>query len=137
MTTMMPRPPLTISEADFDRLYTLANDVRRRSPNPEIAEYLLDELERADQVPPEAMPADVVAMGSQVRYRDEATGRERTVTLVFPGVEDAATGAVSILTPVGAALIGMRPGARIDWTAPSGDQRILTVLEVRPPERSQ
>lgn len=64
-------------------------------------------------------------------------GGERTVTLVFPGVEDAATGAVSILTPVGAALIGMRPGARIDWTAPSGDQRILTVLEVRPPERSQ
>lgn len=126
----LARPPVFVTPEDFRRLYTLAEDALRRSP--ETAGYLLDELERARQVPAAELPPDAVGMGSRVRYRDDATGRERTVTLVFPGEENAGSGAVSILTPVGAALLGMRPGASIDWTTPGGQRRTLTVLEVAP-----
>lgn len=125
------RPPIFVTPEDFRRLYALAEEAGRRAP--ETAAYLLDELERAEQVPPADLPPDAVSMGSRVTFRDDATGRERTVRLVFPGEESADTGAVSILAPVGAALFGMRPGAAIDWTTPGGQPRTLTVLEVSPP----
>lgn len=129
--TVATRPPVFVTPEDFRRLYTLAEDAERRTPA--VAAYLLDELERAQQVPAADLPPDAVGMGSRVTYRDEATGRERSVTLVFPGEESADAGAVSILTPVGAALFGMRPGAAIDWTTPGGQPRTLTVLAVAPP----
>ncbi|GAA0589787.1 nucleoside diphosphate kinase regulator [Caenispirillum bisanense] len=131
--TTVARPPVFVTPEDFNRLYTLAEDAARRVPA--VADYLLDELERATQVPAAQLPPDAVTMGSRVRYRDDATGRERTVTLVFPGEENADAAAVSILTPVGAALFGMRAGAAIDWQTPGGERRTLTVLEVEPPRR--
>ncbi len=127
------RPPLFVTPEDFRRLYTLAEDATRRMPA--VSGYLLDELERATQVPVDQLPPDAVTMGSRVTYRDDATGRERAVTLVFPGEENADAAAVSILTPVGAALFGMRPGAVIDWQTPAGQNRTLTVLAVEPPRR--
>tara|TARA_R110000751_G_scaffold31160_4_gene79458 strand:- start:54501 stop:54833 length:333 start_codon:yes stop_codon:yes gene_type:complete len=96
------------------------------------AESLLVEMERARVVPDAKLPADSVRMGSRVRYvteRDE----ERAVTLVYPVDADIAAGKVSVLTPVGAALIGMRAGKSISWTARDGRTNVLTVTAVEQP----
>ncbi len=67
-------------------------------------------------------------MGSEVEFRDDSTGKVQTVTLVFPGDADIAERKISVLTPVGTALIGMRAGDSITWEARDGDLRRLTVL---------
>src|SRR5690606_6884419 len=84
-----------------------------------VAEALEDELVRADVREPGAIPADVVTMNSQVVCVD-ADGNEQTVRLVFPNEADAATGKVSVLAPVGAALLGLTAGQSIEWPLPGG-----------------
>ena len=79
---------------------------------------------------PEEMPADVVTMHSLVRFVDEDNGEEQTVTLVYPFEADAALGRVSVLAPIGTALLGLRVGQRIDWQVPSGGTRRLRVVQV-------
>jgi regulator of nucleoside diphosphate kinase len=78
------------------------------------------------------MPADVVNIGSEVLFRDEVTGREQRVTIVLPQHADIARQRISVLTPIGAALIGLARGASIGWETREGKPRRLTVLEVRP-----
>lgn len=121
------RPPILISDVDAERLTGLA--LQHEGVNP-AADLLLDELERA-QVRPEAkMPADVVGMNAVVKFVDEAHGQARTVQLVYPTDADITAGKVSILTPVGAGLIGLRPGQAILWPDRSGERRVLRILEV-------
>jgi regulator of nucleoside diphosphate kinase len=72
-------------------------------------------------------------MNSEVEFRDETTGRVRTITLVYPEDADISHGKVSVMTPVGTALIGLRAGHSITWEAPSGEMRELTVNSVRVP----
>ena len=72
----------------------------------------------------------VVTMGSLVEFRDDDTGRTRTVNLVYPDQADLADGRLSVLSPVGAALIGLSVGQSIEWQTPSGGWRSLTVLQV-------
>lgn len=124
-------PPLIMSEADHEALASLV--AATETLDPAVADYLDRELNRARLVPPGKVPADVTAMGRSVTYRDEATGRTRVVTLVYPGEQDASTGRISVLTPVGAALIGMRVGQTIAWADHMGGIRNLTVLEVSSP----
>src|SRR5690606_24096092 len=93
-------------------------------------EYLADELSRAHIVPDEAAAPEVVRMGSKVTYREDSSGRVRTVTLVFPKDANIYQQRISILTPIGAALIGLRPGQSIDWPTPGGGTETLTVLSV-------
>jgi regulator of nucleoside diphosphate kinase len=69
-------------------------------------------------------------MGSQVEFRDDTTGQVRSVTLVYPHEADLAAGKISVLTPIGAALIGLSASQSIEWQAPSGGWRSLTVLKV-------
>jgi regulator of nucleoside diphosphate kinase len=76
------------------------------------------------------MPGDVINIGSQVRFRDEVTGREQAVTIVLPPEANIAAGRVSVLTPIGAALIGLRTGAAIGWETRDGEERRLKVLAV-------
>lgn len=127
ITTFMLNPPITLGEADHRRLLALTE----AGAGP--AEDLLAEIERAEVVPGEWLPADVVRMGSGVRYRT-ADGEERAVTLVYPGKADIASGRVSVLTPIGTALIGLRRGQSITWIARDGSRRVLTVLAVFDPE---
>jgi regulator of nucleoside diphosphate kinase len=82
-------------------------------------------------LPSAEMPGDVVNIGSEVSFRDEVRGREQTVTVVLPADADIAKGRVSVLTPIGAALIGLRAGASIGWETREGEERRLTVLAVR------
>ena len=93
-------------------------------------ENLQAELDRADVLPAADVPDDVVTMHSQVYYVDETTGERRAVTLVYPHEADIAKGRVSVLAPVGAALLGLSTGQSIDWGFPHGVRRRLRVLEV-------
>lgn len=124
MTTTMPA--IRILAADYDRLVALAEGAASRAP--ETAFFLQGELDRAHLVIHEGVAA--VQMGSRVRYRDHGTERVHDVRLVYPTEADIADGRVSILSPVGAALIGLEEGASISWRDNAGQEKTLTVLEV-------
>jgi len=94
---------------------------------------LLDELDAASILPDHLVPADVVTMNSLVIYRDLDTGLEANIQLVYPEEADAAGGRISILAPVGAALIGLRVGERIEWPLPNRHRRVLEVVSVSHP----
>lgn len=123
------KPDIIVSDADQHRLTVLATSALDRIP--EVAEELLNEMERARVVPANAMPATAVQMDSTVVYRAD-DGRERRVQLVFPGQADIDAGKISILTPIGTALIGLSEGQAITWLARDGHRRSMTVLRVEP-----
>lgn len=97
---------------------------------------LQGELDRAVVVSSEAVPPDVVTMNSRVVYSDETSDVQRVVTIVFPSDADASEGRVSVLSPIGTALLGLSVGQAIDWDFPDGSRRRLRVDElVHQPER--
>lgn len=104
-------PPITLTRSDCDRLDRLAS-AAAASPT---SDFLAREVARATVVPSDNAPCDVVAMGSTVTFRDDTTAQDRTVMLVYPDEADVAQGRISILTPVGAALIGLSVGQSIEW----------------------
>jgi regulator of nucleoside diphosphate kinase len=91
----------------------------------------VEEADRADLVPVGRLPADVVALGSHVVFIDQGNGVTRDVQLVLPPEADIGKGRISILSLVGAGLIGLRAGQSIDWPLQDGRLRRLTVMEVR------
>jgi len=121
------RPRIVISANEHARLLSIAEAAARN--NSEVAEYLSEELHRAEVV--EQCADHIVQMGSTVTYRDDATGRTRTLTLVYPAEANIEQQRISVLTPVGAALIGMSPAQSITWPGPGGSSGTLTVLDVR------
>jgi len=126
----MRRPTIIISESEHDILVGLATRSARR--HPEAARLLMEEADRADLVPATRMPRDVVALGSSVVFADESTGVTRSVQLVLPPEADIGQGRISILSLVGAGLIGLQAGQAIDWPTQDGTLRRLTVLSVEP-----
>lgn len=122
-------PPITIRQADLERLAQLAEAATETSPA--TAEFLAGEIERATVVPDTAPLTGIVAMESEVIFRDDATGVQKQVTLVYPKAADIEAGRISVLTPIGAALIGLSAGQAISFVTPSGERRSLTVMEVR------
>ncbi|MDH7786421.1 regulator of nucleoside diphosphate kinase [Ochrobactrum sp. 19YEA23] len=121
------KPNIVVSDVDYERLMGLANSVAEQ--HEEIADELMAELDRAKVVPAKRLPQNVVHMGSVVEFRSN-DGHERRVTLVYPGEADIAQGKVSILTPIGTALIGLAPGQSISWTARDGRAHELNVINV-------
>jgi regulator of nucleoside diphosphate kinase len=94
------------------------------------------ELDRAIVVSSVAVPPDVATMNSMVRYVDESSGEQRTVFLVYPERADGSAGKISVLAPVGTALLGLSEGQAIEWGFPDGSRRRLKLLEViHQPER--
>ena len=124
----LPRPPLVICDADYDLIANLALSIEARLPT--LARQLLDEIDRAEIVPVLELPQNVVALGSEVEFEDESSGARRTVRLVTPGKADIEQGRISILTSVGAGLIGMAAGAQISWPRPDGTDRKLRIVHV-------
>lgn len=122
------KPTITMTRSDHERLSRLAESFTR---NPAVADQLLAELERARVVEDGLIAADVVRMGSKLRFTTHS-GKGRRVTLVFPGEADIAEGKVSILTPIGVALIGLSVGQSIDWTARDGRIHRLTIESIGP-----
>ena len=125
------KPPIHLIEAEYDLIADLALGIGRQSP--ELSKLLLDEIDRAELHSAEDMPADVVTIGSEVVVLDEHKGAERTLRLVLPGEADVDAGRVSILTSIGAGLIGLRVGQSISWPYPNGDRRMLKILAVTRP----
>ena len=121
------KPAITTTRSDHERLSRLAESYLARTP--QVAEELLAELDRARIIDDGRIAADVVRMGSSLRFTSDL-GEDRQVTLVFPGEADIAEGKVSVLTPIGAALIGLSVGQSIDWTARDGRVHRLTVESV-------
>ncbi len=123
-------PTIVVSESDYERLTGLATAALDRLPD--VARELLDEMERAEIVGAPAVPATVVRMGSSVTFRPDS-GPARRVTLVYPAEEDIARSRVSVMTPIGAALIGLSQGQSIEWSARDGRRHELTVQAVEAP----
>jgi regulator of nucleoside diphosphate kinase len=118
---------IIVADQDYMRLLPLIHD-----------HPLLDELGRAIVVAMEQMPPEIARINSQVIYVDESTGVSRSVELVFPEDADIATGKVSVLAPVGSALLGLSVGDSIDWPFPNGKERRLRVVSIaQPVENSQ
>lgn len=128
----LTRPPIILSETEADRLSALA--LQAETTAPQVAGLLLEEIERAEIRPDTAMPSHVARMHSVVRFAGE-DGRPRSVLLVYPAEADIAAGKVSILTHVGAGLIGLSPDQAIPWPDRDGRERTLKVLDVTAPER--
>lgn len=126
------RPRIVITTGEHTLLTGLAE--RALEHDSPIGEYLAEELSRAFIVPDDACAANVVRMGSTVTYREDSSGRVRTVTLVFPKDANIDQHRISILTPIGAALIGLSPAQTIEWPTPGGTMETLTVLNVTNPE---
>lgn len=124
-------PPIILGVTDVERLSALALQAEHSAPL--AAGLLLDEIERADVRPDADVPDDVVRLGSSVEFVDEAHGHRRTVRLVYPAQADIAAGLVSVMTPVGAGLIGLSPGQSILWPDRDGQARSLRILAVAPP----
>ena len=93
-----------------------------------MADALNEELDRAQMCTPETMPHDVVTMNSQVKFRNLTTGEELTRTLVYPAQMTDSSAQLSVLAPVGAALLGLRTGDTIHWELPGGASAHLEVL---------
>jgi regulator of nucleoside diphosphate kinase len=121
------QPPIVLSSLDLKRLEALLDTM---SPaEAERHEALAAELVRAQVVEPASMPADVVTMNSRVTFEDEAAAESTTLTLVYPAAAGAA-GTISILAPVGSALLGLTKGQHIEWPTPDGRGRRLRVLDI-------
>ncbi len=121
-------PAITLSVSDFARLQNLAAGAM--SSSPDLASFLQRELNRATIVPRDRTPS-AVKMGSLVRFRDDFSGRIRQVRLVYPAEADPQSGKISVLTPVGAALIGLSAGQTMGWRDRKGRKKTLTVLDVK------
>lgn len=132
---MTEATPITLLEEDFAKLSALvANRVTGRDAD--AAEQLEAEIERARVVPAGEAPRDLVTMNSRVQFKDERTGRTRVVQLVYPADADAAAGRVSVLAPIGAALLGLSVGQRIEWPLPNGAMAAVEIIGVEPAEPS-
>lgn len=120
------RPDIIVSNEDHEQLVELALQALERSPG---AATLLQELERAKVVPASELPPTVVAMNTQLDFEYDGA-RYRDFKLVYPNCADIAEGSISVLTPVGAALIGLSKGQSMWWPGSSRKIHRLTVLDV-------
>ncbi|MBT9246118.1 nucleoside diphosphate kinase regulator (plasmid) [Gemmobacter fulvus] len=136
MTTIPNSPSARLPKIHLDkslvgRFEALASAMMRRSP--EVGERLMDEIARAKLVAPGKLRDDIVTIGSEVTYRDLGTGRLQTVSVVYPEDADIDQHRISVLTPVGVALLGLSPGAAISWITRDDETRQLEVVTVKPP----
>ncbi|TDR90354.1 nucleoside diphosphate kinase regulator [Enterovirga rhinocerotis] len=124
------RPKITLTRSDHARLTALANGLPDQSSA--LADELLFELERARIVKDGSLGPKIVRVGSTLSFRPD-NGPARTVTLVYPPDADIERSRISVMTPIGAALIGLSEGQSIDWRDRTGGAHVLEVLDVQAP----
>lgn len=133
----MDREPILITRADAEKLKTLLQESKysqyRGTP---YIKMLQAELERARLLDPAQIPADVITMNSRVILEDLEDGDQSTYTLVYPEQADPAQGKISVLAPVGTAMLGYRVGDVFEWTTPGGARKIKVVEILFQPEAS-
>jgi regulator of nucleoside diphosphate kinase len=125
---MQHTPEIIVTEHDLTRLRTLIASAP--SAQEDAADRLDQELSRARIVAVPELPSDVVTMNSRVRFEDLETHDEREITLVYPQDADIEAGKVSVLAPIGGALLGLRVGQVIEWPVPRNRNKSIRVLEV-------
>lgn len=117
---------IRITARDMERLRELIEDAKRGDPRKALELKDLEaELDRAILVPDEEMPDDVIRMHSEAHLIDEDTGEELVCWLVFPGEADITHMRVSVLAPIGTAMLGFRAGDRFEWQVPAGTRRFM------------
>lgn len=119
-----------ISQDDYRRLSALVSTMPRATPGTP-GPSLRDELARATTVARESLPPGVVTVNSRVRFVDEASGEEETYVITWPDRADGGVERVSVLAPIGTALLGYREGDEVSWPTPGGVRR-LRILSVQP-----
>lgn len=122
------RPPIVVTEPDYDKLIRFVE--RQSNAMPRIVRFLEQELDRAELVPAQEVPCDVVTMNSRLLFRMTENALSRAVTLVYPAEADLMAGRMSILTPAGVALLGLRAGQSMSWEDRVGETKTLTVQHV-------
>lgn len=120
---------IIVTQTDLERLLAVVDQT-----NAPTAESLEAELHRAVVVGPREVPADVVTMNSELIYEDCDSHTQRRVTLVYPKDANAAEGKISVLAPIGSALLGLRKGQTIEWRVPNGTKHIRVVEICYQPE---
>lgn len=128
MTRPAARPPIHLLDSEADRLSDLAMSIEDRQP--EVSALLLSEIERAKIHRPGKLPAGIVTMLSTVEFVDEGSDTRRTLKLVFPPDADIEAGRISILTLVGAGLIGLAEDQSILWPDREHHERRLRIVRV-------
>lgn len=124
-----------VTKFDMDRLTELIDGLRAvPKANQANLDLLEKELYRALLVEPQEIPQDTVTMNSRVSVTDVASGEKATYTLVFPSAANIATGKLSILAPLGTALLGYRTGDIVEWPVPSGRRKLRIEEIVYQPE---
>ena len=134
--TVVQQTTIYITELDrqrLEKLIALAGERNRRA-NHLYLSRLEEELERAETVAPEEVPSDIITMRSKVRLSDLDTGEEMVYTLVFPSEANYDEGKISVLAPVGTAMLGYRVGDIIEWQVPSGVRRLKVEEIIYQPE---
>jgi regulator of nucleoside diphosphate kinase len=124
-----------ITEPDYNRLSALIEKTREgNGVDRQYLNKLEAELDRAEIVDAENIPANVITMRSTVRLKDLVSGEENTYSLVFPTEADFSQGKISVLAPIGTAILGYKSGDTIEWTVPSGLRRLKVDKIIYQPE---
>lgn len=132
----MIRRAIIVTAEDHQQLASLvSSDVTRLVSGPERLDELQFELNRAQIVPKDQVPADVVTMNSTILLRDLETNEVDTYTLVYPDHADIANQRLSVLAPIGTAILGYRVGDEIRWQVPAGWRRLKVERVIFQPER--
>ncbi len=129
LTPLDTMPDITITKWDLGRLDSMIG-IHAPIRSWRAVEFLVRELMRANIVGESQIPASLVTMRSRVEYRDEASGTNKVVTLVYPGESDLYDDGLSILTPVAATLLGLSEGQSMSYPAPDGTLETITVVKV-------
>lgn len=126
MTTqsVMTAKQIVVTKADFDRLHALLDSPRYKSAFAASLATLKEELERGRIVATEDIPKNVVTMHAQVVVRDVKSDESETYTLVYPDEADIDEGRLSVLAPLGIALLGTKTGSTVSFTAPAGTRKV-------------
>jgi len=133
----MAKRAIHITNYDMPRLRKLLEGTQLwNRKDREYLEHLEEELDRAVLIPSEKVPGNVVTMNSRMRVKDLDTEKEMLIQLVFPSEADFERGKISILAPIGTALIGYRAGDTVEWKVPSGLRRLRIEEVTYQPEAS-
>jgi regulator of nucleoside diphosphate kinase len=128
---MLTHESIVLTANDYSRLKQLFADLSRQADGMQAGIETLEEiLDLARVVQPENVPTNVVTMNSRVLFEDVHTGDKGTVTLVYPTEADVASRRISVLSPVGAALIGEAEGAEVELPLPHGQSRRIRIVQV-------
>ena len=129
------QPQIVVSSRDMDRLEQLLESLPENAFPGKAA--LQAELDRAEVVDPRKIPPTVVTMNSTLRFGIESSGEEFCMSLVYPKDITGAADRISVLAPVGSALLGLSVGDEIEWPRPGGGTLKVRILEiVYQPERA-